>query len=454
MMGRGADGGCGTEERPCPVSRVPAKIPVTQPEEVSEKSVSVGVDFYSQAKKALCLRSPFDGSDEASSSTVPTLPSGLARFLSRQSDSRKRHKKSHSGIENKKKKSSRSNEKSRVSNIWVETEEYFRDLTMSDIDVLSEVSSFSASATHKYFLIPVLGNASRAHAGGCREENVNHGNENGLVENVNSGHANDVVIQNENGNDEKENGVVKEEVKVEGEQSMEIDGAEDAVMPPREKNSSTSESSGGLEWLLGSRNKVCLTTERPSKKRKLLGGDAGLEKVLIASSCDGNSSLCHFCSTGDSGEESNRLVYCSSCQAAVHQKCYGVQVDVESSWLCSWCEQKTDNRDSAKPCVLCPKKGGALKPVLRSVENDGSMDFAHLFCSQWMPEVYIEDLVKMEPIMNIEAIKEARKKLVCNICKVKWGACVRCSHGMLCCFVILLYFVLHFWLIDGGETSI
>lgn len=451
MMGRGADGGCGTEERPCPVSRVPAKIPASQPE-VSEKAeLAAGVDFYTQAKKALCLRSPFDGSDEVSASTVPTLPSGLARFLSRQSDSRKRHKKSHSSTEQKKKKkkSSRPNEKSRVSNIWVETEEYFRDLTMSDIDVLSEVSELISSATRKCLSIPVLGNAPKVH--------VNGGKDNGLiveVENVDSGHANEVVIESENVNGEKENGVVKEEVKVEEEeQSMEIDSVEDADMPQREKGSSVSESSGGLEWLLGSRNKICLTTERPSKKRKLLGGDAGLEKVLVASSCDGHSSLCHFCSTGDMVKELNRLVSCSSCQVAVHHKCYGVQEGADSSWLCSWCKRKNDSRDSAKPCVLCPKQGGALKPVHRNVENESSVDFAHLFCSQWMPEVYIEDLVNMEPIMNIEAIKETRKKLVCNICKVKWGACVRCSHGMFCCFVILCHSVFHFWLIHPEKSS-
>ncbi|XP_062101492.1 uncharacterized protein LOC133807282 isoform X2 [Humulus lupulus] len=426
MMGRGAVGGCGTEERPCPVSRVPVKIPATLPE-VAEKTVSsVSVDFFSQAKKSLCLRSPFDSSDEALVSTVPTLPSGLARFLSRQSDSRKRHKKSHSGAE--KKKSSRPSEKSKISNIWVETEEYFRDLTMSDIDALSEVSLFSTSATRKYFLIPGLGNARGAHAGCCSEEKVKFSNENGNFqdENVNSGHANEVVIENATG--EKENEIVKEEVKVEDdEQSMDIDGVEDADMAQK-TSSSVSEPSRGLEWLLGSRNKICLTTERPSKKRKLLGGDAGLEKVLVASSCDGNTSLCHFCSTDDSGKELNRLVSCSSCQVSVHRKCYGVQEDVDSSWLCSWCKQTTDSKDSTKPCVLCPKQGGALKPAHKSVKNEESVDFAHLFCSQWMPDVYVEDLVKMEPIMNIEAIKETHKKLVCNICKVKWGACVRCSH--------------------------
>ncbi|TKY74324.1 Jade-1 protein [Spatholobus suberectus] len=81
------------------------------------------------------------------------------------------------------------------------------------------------------------------------------------------------------------------------------------------------------------------------------------------------------------------------------------------------------------PCVLCPKKGGALKPVNSSMEGAGSVPFVHLFCSLWMPEVYVDDLKKMEPVMNVGEIKETRKKLVCSVCKVKCGSCVRCSHG-------------------------
>ncbi|MCI36373.1 protein JADE-1, partial [Trifolium medium] len=119
---------------------------------------------------------------------------------------------------------------------------------------------------------------------------------------------------------------------------------------------------------------------------------------------------------------------CSSCKVAVHRKCYGIQDNVDESWLCSWCKQKGDVDDSATPCVLCSKKGGALKPVNSAVEDVGSAQFVHLFCCLWMPEVYIDDLKKMEPIMNVADIKETRRKLVCNVCKLKCGACVRCTH--------------------------
>nr|POF09256.1 protein jade-1 [Quercus suber] len=381
MMGRGADGGCGTEERPCPVSRVPAKNPATQPEIEEKQRTSPDIDLYSQARKALSERSPFDAVPEENSAlSLLTLPSGLASFLWRSSDSRRRHKKSHSGAD---KKSARP---ARGSNIWVETEEYFRDLTLPDIESLYEVSSpLSSLVTRKCFLIPFLENDPRAR--------------------------------------------VEEEVKSEAEQAMEIDTVGADVSAQDEKSCSVSASSGGLEWLLGTRNKISLTSERPSKKRRLLGSDAGLEKVLIACPCEGNSSLCHFCCMGDTGKESNQLIVCSLCKVAVHQKCYGVQEDVDESWLCAWCKQMSDSSDSVKPCVLCPKQGGALKPIHKTNENDGALEFAHLFCCHWMPEVYIEDLKKMEPIMNVGGIKETRRKLVCNVCKVKCGACVRCSHG-------------------------
>ncbi|GAB2217432.1 hypothetical protein Droror1_Dr00000622 [Drosera rotundifolia] len=54
-------------------------------------------------------------------------------------------------------------------------------------------------------------------------------------------------------------------------------------------------------------------------------------------------------------------------------------------------------------CVLYPKSGGALKPLRRDGGGNGSsVDFAHLFCSEWMPEVYVEDMRIMEPILNVD----------------------------------------------------
>lgn len=421
MMGRGADRGCGTEEKPCPISRVPSKI-LSKESDNFEEQTTTALDFYTQARKALCQRSPFDAEDAqvSSSSTVFTLPSGLAScFLSRHLDGRKRHKKSHSsGVEAKSSGAAGGGvEKPNKLNIWVETEEYFRELKVDDIDNLHEFWSLGFSDSHKSFSIPVIGNVV-------------------VVNEVNGVNANavgsdcGVVVK------EEEEVMVKEEKEEEEEVEhfMEIDSVGADILLQEEKGcSSSSQCRSGVEWLLGSKSKIHLTSERPSKKRKLLGGDAGLEKLLVACPVDGLSSLCHYCSLGDTGNQLNRLIVCSACNAAVHQRCYGVQDDVAASWLCSWCKQRNAVQSSDRPCLLCPKPGGALKPVdKRGIGNEsgGCMEFAHLFCCQWMPEVYIQDMRLMEPVMNIEEIKQTRKKLICYLCKVKCGTCIRCSNGM------------------------
>lgn len=365
MMGRGANGGCGTGEKPCPISRVPVK-PIDTPIDTDRDR---GVDLYTQARKALCERSPFDTEDVKDVNFhVANLPRELGGFLSRNSGSRKRHKKTNS--EGKKSKIGGLEKGKGKGNIWVETEEYFRELNVEDIDKLYEVSTLGfGNGEDKCFRIPVIGNA-------CNGDVASEATVKEDIEQL-------VEIDIEGGNEEK-----------------------------------------GLEWLLGCRSKVYLTSERPSKKRKLLGGDAGLEKLLVVCSVEG-SSLCHYCSLGDTGDELNRLIVCGSCGVGVHKKCYGVQDDVDGSWLCSFCKKKSECQmsESERPCVLCPKQGGALKPL------SGGMEFCHLFCCQWIPEVYVENTKTMEPIMNVEGIKETRRKLICNLCKVKCGACVRCSNG-------------------------
>lgn len=402
MMGRSANGGCGTEEKHCPVStsRVPNKL---SPEDKDASLAQVvGLDFYAQACKALAVLSPFDLEDgqKKSSGIVPTLPGGLASCLSKNADSRKRHKKSHLGSDTKKNKSSSRQEKPRGLSIWSETEDYFRELRVDDIERLNEASSFR---DNRFISIPYPGNnmnETKNHSGvvaGGEQQDVDHFME------VDGGGAN------------------------EGLQNQQDDDDDSCSLP---------QSSSGVEWLLGSRSKIYLTSERPSKKRKLLGGEAGLEKLFVARPVkeQGTSTCCHYCSLGDMGNQLNRLIVCKSCGVGVHQRCYGVQQDDEAGyWLCSWCRLKRDDDKSTdNHCLLCPQQGGALKPVRkRGAGNDdgGLIEFAHLFCCQWMPEVYIEDTKSMEPIMNIEGIKETQKKLICYLCKVKCGACVRCSYG-------------------------
>ncbi|XP_073052740.1 uncharacterized protein [Primulina eburnea] len=249
-----------------------------------------------------------------------------------------------------------------------------------------------------------------------------------------------------NANELNRNGMVKEMlVKEKNEQdSMDVDGDQglngnllindENNGEKRENNEKKLSSFSGVEWILGSRNKIYLASERPSKKRKLLGTDAGLEKLLVARPIAELDYVCHYCSYGENGDPLNCLIKCSSCGMVVHQRCYGVQEEVNSSWLCSWCKFKdTLGLTSERPCLLCPKQGGALKPVCKtgfgSEDESSEVEFAHLFCCQWIPEVYLENTRSMEPIMNLDKLKNVRRKSVCTLCKVKCGACVWCSNG-------------------------
>jgi hypothetical protein len=55
----------------------------------------------------------------------------------------------------------------------------------------------------------------------------------------------------------------------------------------------------------------------------------------------------------------------------VHQSCYGIEQLPEGDWLCYNCEIFGFKRGLMVNCMLCPKKGGAMKPtnIFTSIEN-------------------------------------------------------------------------------------
>ena len=70
-------------------------------------------------------------------------------------------------------------------------------------------------------------------------------------------------------------------------------------------------------------------------------------------------------------------------------------------------------------CCLCPVEGGALKPTT----IPGL--WCHAACMQWIPEVAVEDVSKMEPVTHIKSIQRERWELLCTICRWGWDqACL------------------------------
>lgn len=58
------------------------------------------------------------------------------------------------------------------------------------------------------------------------------------------------------------------------------------------------------------------------------------------------------------------------------QACYGILKVPEGSWLCRTCALGVQPK-----CLLCPKKGGAMKPTRSGTK------WVHVSCALWIPEV-------------------------------------------------------------------
>ncbi|XP_068595222.1 bromodomain-containing protein 1-like [Brachionichthys hirsutus] len=128
--------------------------------------------------------------------------------------------------------------------------------------------------------------------------------------------------------------------------------------------------------------------------------------------------VCCICMDGD-GADSNVILFCDSCNIAVHQECYGVPHVPEGQWLCRHCLQCPPR---PAECVFCPNRGGALKKT-----DDGR--WGHVVCALWVPEVGFSDTVFIEPIDGVRNVPAARWKLTCYLCKEKGaGACIQCDR--------------------------
>lgn len=71
--------------------------------------------------------------------------------------------------------------------------------------------------------------------------------------------------------------------------------------------------------------------------------------------------VCLICNDGDY-EDNDLIVYCSSCGMTVHQSCYGIVVIPNDDWNCYPCLAFGLEKAKLQTCILCPVKGGAMKP--------------------------------------------------------------------------------------------
>uniref|UniRef100_A0A8C6SYZ5 Jade family PHD finger 2 n=1 Tax=Neogobius melanostomus TaxID=47308 RepID=A0A8C6SYZ5_9GOBI len=125
--------------------------------------------------------------------------------------------------------------------------------------------------------------------------------------------------------------------------------------------------------------------------------------------------VCDVCRSPE-GEDGNEMVFCDKCNVCVHQACYGILKVPQGNWLCRTCALGVQPK-----CLLCPKRGGALKPTRSGTK------WVHVSCALWIPEVSIGCPEKMEPITKVSHIPSSRWALSCSLCKEHTGTCIQCS---------------------------
>lgn len=69
--------------------------------------------------------------------------------------------------------------------------------------------------------------------------------------------------------------------------------------------------------------------------------------------------------------------------SALPQACYGIVKVPFGNWLCRTCVLGITPQ-----CLLCPKKGGAMKATRAATK------WAHVSCALWIPEVRFKQLAE------------------------------------------------------------
>lgn len=179
--------------------------------------------------------------------------------------------------------------------------------------------------------------------------------------------------------------------------------------------------------------------------------------------------VCSVCHGGDS-HPANQIVFCESCNLAVHQRCYGVIAIPEGDWFCDVCAAAGGAQAALQqhtplhiPCVACGIRRGAMKAT-DSVE--GRRHWIHVVCARICgltmgavaqsrfisrtkrirsPDeacnddpcpIVVPASPKMEPIRGVKpnSLKDwfsrhsyPQTHHTCTVCKLTHGICVPCS---------------------------
>ena len=159
--------------------------------------------------------------------------------------------------------------------------------------------------------------------------------------------------------------------------------------------------------------------------------------------------VCDICNDGEVTVD-NQIIFCESCNVAVHQKCYGIAKVPSGDYFCHACRFfKRDEQISRSrmfsdgkskmalsplpiSCELCPRRQGAFLrcqvKCLNKKEAETKSKWVHVACAKWQGLQFVDK--KKEIIEDVTTLKRSfrQNEYKCSLCQGMRGTFNFCSE--------------------------
>ena len=161
--------------------------------------------------------------------------------------------------------------------------------------------------------------------------------------------------------------------------------------------------------------------------------------------------VCDICFDGEVTPE-NQIIFCDTCNVAVHQGCYGIEKVPSGNYFCRACTHFDIDKEflaaerrrgpRTKPtrphinCELCPRRHGAFVLVhspepgnLEPTNKPRKAKWVHVSCAKWHGMNYVDVELK-DKIEDVTVLKNWFKDggHQCCLCQSGIGAMHQCRH--------------------------
>ena len=188
------------------------------------------------------------------------------------------------------------------------------------------------------------------------------------------------------------------------------------------------------------REEIRLLREFEELRERRIEQDLALQKQLEQDM----DAVCEICLDGEVTPD-NQILFCESCNVAVHQICYGIDTIPEGDYYCIPCRRlghdkkqpsaggQNDPAPIAICCELCPLRNGAfVRTDVPPKGTDTGDKFVHVLCAKWQGLNHTGNNKELvEDVTNIR--REFRRHHVkCELCQGERGGMNKCMATTSC----------------------